>query len=341
MSFWGYLKDRFLTLLLTFITALFAGILMSTLEVGAYAVGFISTLYILGTVLALGFEYARRKTFYKDALETLELLDKKYLLSETLEQPSSLEAGICYELLIRTEKSMNDEIMKYKLASKEFREYAEGWMHEIKTPIASSLLIAENHPSPAMKRITEEIHRIDALVEQSMFYARSNSVERDYLIRRVSLEELVNSSLKKHASLLIESRCSIHKENLKGQVYTDSKWTDFILGQIFINAVKYASGSLALSITGCKNANSYSLRIQDNGIGIPSQDLPRIFEKGFTGSNGRGTAKSSGMGLYLCKKLCDAMGLGISVSSQIENGTCVTLVFPSSTMHRLESEEPD
>ena len=80
MSFWGYLKDRFLTLLLTFITALFAGILMSTLEVGAYAVGFISTLYILGTVLALGLEYARRKTFYKDALETLELLDKKYLL---------------------------------------------------------------------------------------------------------------------------------------------------------------------------------------------------------------------------------------------------------------------
>ena len=109
--------------------------------------------------------------------------------------------------------------------------------------------------------------------------------------------------------------------------------------KIFINAVKYASGPLVLSITGSKNTNSYSLRIQDNGIGIPSQDLPRIFEKGFTGSNGRGSAKSSGMGLYLCKKLCDAMGLGISVSSQLGRGTCVELVFPSSTMHRLEPEE--
>ncbi len=339
MSFWAYIKDRFLTLLISCIAAFFAGLLMSTLGIGGYAVWFISTLYILGTLLALGLEYARRRSFYRDALETLDLLDKKYLLSETLEEPNSLEGKICFEILTRTQKSMNDEIMKYKLASKEFREYAEAWMHEIKTPIASSLLIAENHPSPAMKSITEELRRIDALVEQSMFYARSNSVEQDYIIRRISLEELVKSSLKKQSSLLIESRCSIQRDNLAGEVYTDIKWTDFILGQIFINAVKYASGPLVLSITGSKNTNSYSLRIQDNGIGIPSQDLPRIFEKGFTGSNGRGSAKSSGMGLYLCKKLCDAMGLGISVSSQLGRGTCVELVFPSSTMHRLEPEE--
>ena len=107
-------------------------------------------------------------------------------------------------------------------------------------------------------------------------------MEQDYIIRRISLEELVKSSLKKQSSLLIESRCSIQRDNLAGEVYTDIKWTDFILGQIFINAVKYASGPLVLSITGSKNTNSYSLRIQDNGIGIPSQDLPRIFEKGFT-----------------------------------------------------------
>ncbi len=338
MSFWGYLKDRLLMLFISFTAAFFAGLLMSTLEVGAYAVGFISALYVLGTVMALGVDYARRRSFYRDALETLELLDKKYLLSETLEEPASLEGRICFEILSRTQKSMNDEIMKYKLASKEFREYTEAWMHEIKTPIASSLLIAENHPSPAMKSITEELRRIDALVEQSMFYARSNSVEQDYIIRRVPLEELVKSSLKKQSALLIESRCSIHRENLGGEVYTDVKWTDFILGQIFMNAVKYASGPLTLSITGSKNANSYSLRIQDNGVGIPSQDLPRIFGKGFTGSNGRGTAKSSGMGLYLCKKLCDAMGLGIAVSSQLGRGTCVELIFPSSTMHRLEPE---
>ena len=159
MSFWAYIKDRFLTLLISCIAAFFAGLLMSTLGIGGYAVWFISTLYILGTLLALGLEYARRRSFYRDALETLDLLDKKYLLSETLEEPNSLEGKICFEILTRTQKSMNDEIMKYKLASKEFREYAEAWMHEIKTPIASSLLIAGNHPSPAMKSITEVLRQ--------------------------------------------------------------------------------------------------------------------------------------------------------------------------------------
>lgn len=333
MNLWEFIKDRFLFLLLPGITALFAGFLLKGLGIGGYAILFLSALYLLGILAALLLEYFRRRAFFRNAMENLERLDKKYLLSETLEEPGSLEARLCYEILQETEKSMNDRIARYGASSKEFRDYAESWMHEIKTPIAAALLIAENHPSSEMDSVREELERIDALVEQSMFYARSNTVEKDYLIREFSLSELVASALKKQASLLIESKCSVTREGLEETVYSDAKWMDFILGQILANAVKYADGPLSLRFSGRKNAQSVSLRIQDNGIGIASQDLPRIFEKGFTGTNGRNNRHSSGMGLYLCRKLCCKMGVGITVQSCLGKGTCVELVFPTGSFY--------
>ena len=157
-------------------------------------------------------------------------------------------------------------------------------------------------------------------------------VEKDYVIKQTTLKELVNSALKKNSTLFIESRISVETSALDKKVFTDVKWTDFILGQILMNSIKYRSTDPKIQIYGLKNENSVTLMIADNGIGIPKMDLSRVFEKGFTGTNGRTSAKSTGIGLYLCKKLCAKLNLGISIASTVNSGTVVSIIFPKSNM---------
>ena len=186
-------------------------------------------------------------------------------------------------------------------------------------------------------RITRELTRIENYVEQALYYSRSGGVERDYRIRETTLRALVASALKKNAELLIEAGASIRTEGLDRTVYTDAKWIDFMLGQVLMNSVKYRRGPLEISVAGETADGAVSLTVADNGIGVPAGDLPHIFEKGFTGENGRRGAKSTGLGLYLCKKLCDKMGLAVSLASAPDAGTRVTFAFPTDESRRMET----
>ena len=140
-------------------------------------------------------------------------------------------------------------------------------------------------------------------MEQALFYARSENVENDYLIRQVSLKDCVHSSVVHNKRLLIQNGVALDLGNLDELVLADSKWVEFILSQLLVNAVKYRrkEGS-RISIQACVLGNQVELSVEDNGIGIPESDLPRIFEKGFTGNNGRNGQRSTGIGLYLCKR---------------------------------------
>ncbi|QEY34554.1 HAMP domain-containing histidine kinase [Caproiciproducens galactitolivorans] len=333
MNFVDFLKDKAFSVLFVVLSSLFAVVLMNMLGVGAYAAGFITGLFLLGQAAALGMEYFQKKTFYNELFQHLEKLDKKYLLSELLDEPSFLEGKLLYEVEKTTNKAMNDEIARYRLASREYREYIETWVHEVKTPISSSKLIIENNRNKITLNLNEELSKIENYVEQALFYSRSNSVEKDYVIKQTTLKELVNSSLKKYSALLIESKVHVETSALDKTVFTDVKWTDFMIGQILMNSIKYRKGNPFLKICGLQNENSVTLIIEDNGIGIPKKDLGRVFEKGFTGENGRKIAKSTGIGLYLCKKLCDKLNLGISIASNEGAGTMVSLVFPKSNMY--------
>ncbi|WP_277668856.1 sensor histidine kinase [Caproiciproducens galactitolivorans] len=333
MNFVDFLKDKVFSVLFVVLSSLFAVVLMNMLGVGAYATGFITGLFLLGQAAALGMEYFQKKTFYNELFQHLEKLDKKYLLSELLDEPSFLEGKLLYEVEKTTNKAMNDEIARYRLASREYREYIETWVHEVKTPISSSKLIIENNRNKITLNLNEELSKIENYVEQALFYSRSNSVEKDYVIKQTTLKELVNSSLKKYSVLLIESKVHVETSALDKTVFTDVKWTDFMIGQILMNSIKYRKGNPFLKICGLQNENSVTLIIEDNGIGIPKKDLGRVFEKGFTGENGRKIAKSTGIGLYLCKKLCDKLNLGISIASNEGAGTMVSLVFPKSNMY--------
>jgi len=332
-KFW---KDKIVFITIQLFVAAFVSFLLHVLNLNTYTIGFIAFTYLAASALILLYEFVKKKEFYDNVVWNLQRLDKKYLLFEMLDKPSFLEGEILYETLRQTSKSMNDEIAAFRQSSEDYREFIETWVHEIKTPIAAARLIALNHPGEAVSAMDTELSKIDGFVEQALFYSRSNTLEKDYIIKEINLSDLVKKSVKKYSKSLIESKFSIEFDNLETTVYSDGKWLDFILGQLISNAVKYRGQKPKLRFYADCMENRIVLTVFDNGIGIDEKDLKRVFDKGFTGENGRKYTKSTGLGLYLCQKLCSKMGLGIAVSSEIGQWTKVQIIFPKSKMEALE-----
>lgn len=316
----------------------FTWALLSALRQSGATIVSILILEGLAVLLPVSVEYARKRSYYGRLLRSLDVLDRKSLLCEVLDEPDFLEGQILYRVLKECNKSMNDEIATYRHQEEEYREYIEAWMHEVKTPLAAAKLTLENDTGSVPASVSDDLRRIEDYLEQALFYARSGSVEKDYLIRPISLRELVNASVRRNAKDMIASKIGLTLENLDFIVLTDVKWTDFILNQIIVNAIKYRSASPSIRLYAKQEKNGVSLLIEDNGIGIRQADLPRVFDRGFTGETGRKFSKATGLGLYLSKRLCDKIGLGISVFSIEGKGTTVHLIFPSGTMHDLSKD---
>ncbi|HEX3016978.1 MAG TPA: sensor histidine kinase [Caproicibacter sp.] len=339
MKLWDFLKDRWISLTAVVLISAFSATLLIVLGAGVYAACYVAILFVLGEIAALAAEFFQRRSFYAKLMDSLEHLDKKQLIVEMLPEPSFTEAKILCNVVSQAGKCMNDEIAKYRIETKEYREYVETWMHEIKTPISACRLILENNPGKLSHDLGQDFDRIENYVDQALFYARSGSLEKDYVLKKCTLHQLASNTVKKHAALLIESGVKVETENLNIPVYADAKWLEFIIGQIIINSVKYRKNDPVISFSGIQGQDNATLVIEDNGIGIPQKDLGRVFEKGFTGENGRMIARSTGLGLYLCKRLCDKMGLGISIVSIEGSGTAVSILFPVSGMYSVIGRE--
>ena len=211
----------------------------------------------------------------------------------------------------------------------EYREYIETWVHEIKTPIASTKLILENDDSNLSSKINYEMKRVERFIEQVLYYARSSDVSKDYIINEFSLRDVVMKAVKSNSRDFINKNIKLNIKAIEGSIFSDAKWVEFIINQIIINAVKFSIANKGkVSIFSKINENNIVLTIEDNGVGISEKDIDRVFEKGFTGENGRKFGKSTGIGLYLCKKLCDKLGIGINLTSKEGLGTKVNIVFP-------------
>jgi signal transduction histidine kinase len=316
----------------------FTSLLLHVLKLNWYTTGFIDAAYLIAIFVAMAFDYYKKRTFYKAVQSRLEGLDQKFLLSEMVEHPEFFEGDFLCDVLQDCNKSMNDQVAEYRHAMQDYREYIETWVHEIKTPIASAALLYENNKNEVTQSMRDELLKIDGFVEQALYYSRSNTVEKDYAIKKCNLQTLVNSAVKKHARTLIQNKIAIETQDLDCTVFTDVKWTDFILGQIISNSIKYKNANAKLTFSAEKSSNGIILYITDNGIGIPPQDVEKVFEKGFTGENGRKYTKSTGIGLYLCKKLCQKLGLGIALLSTQNVGTTVKITFPISEMHNFNNK---
>ncbi|MEG2194372.1 MAG: sensor histidine kinase [Terrisporobacter sp.] len=300
------------------------------------------TMIIFLFVIVL-YDYYRKEKFYNDLIENLDILDEKYLITEIINKPNFLEGQIFYHSLYEIDKSMYERIEKYKINLNDFKEYIEMWIHEVKLPIASSTLILHNNKADANKKIKEQINRIENYVEQVLYFARSENSEKDYLIRNYNLEEIVNSVIKKNKDTLLLKHIKIEVEDLDKNVLTDSKWLEFVVSQIVSNSIKYSkteepklifkSREINLSkvnsqdIISNKISDFILLEIEDNGIGINEKDILNVFDKSFTGENGRIISNSTGMGLYLSKKLCEKLGHKISIKSEYNKYTKVYIYF--------------
>lgn len=296
-------------------------------DIPKYSIFYIILIIAACFIVPLILEYPSKRRFYNKLSQTDDGLEEKYLLSEMIERPDFIEGKILYDVLKSSNKSMNDEIAKYRISTEDYRDYIEKWIHDIKTPIAACKLIAENHPEYS-SGISENLEKIDKYVMQTLFYSRISNVEKDYIIKPFSLNELTSSAVRSNSRRLIAAGFKIRQQNLDVQVYTDEKWIGFILDQIISNCISYRSAEPVLSFTAKRYKNAVALEITDNGIGIAECDLPRIFEKNFTGGNGRLNKKSTGFGLYLCKKLCTRLDIDISAKSEENSFTSIIITFP-------------
>ena len=338
MNFRLFFKEKAITILL-----LLFGIITIEIFLMAYNVGMFIKIYIPLIIMGLYItsiiiEYFKRKKFYDNLLKMLEELDEKYLITEIIKTPNFLEGQIFKNSLEQIDKSMLENVNKYKYMTEDYKEYIELWIHEIKIPIATSKMVIENNKNAITKSIDEELDKVENYIEQALFYARSNTVEKDYYIRKVFLKEIINESIKKNKSSLIQEKISIDIHDLDIEVNTDNKWIVFILNQIIQNSIKYRKKeNSVIEIYANQGKENVILYIKDNGIGIKQGEITRVFEKGFTGTNGRlSNKKSTGIGLYLCKKLCNKLGIGIELNSVQNEGTEVKLVFPKDSYIELK-----
>ena len=334
MNFKSFIKDK-----LYQIGLILFGLTTIEIFLLAYPFGTFIKIYIPLIVLGLYLisiiiEYIRKRNYYKNVYGILEDLQEKYLITEIMSKPNFLDGKILKDIIEQLNKSMLENVNKYKYMIEDYKEYIEIWIHEIKIPIATSKMIIENNKTKATKSIDEELDKVENYIEQVLYYARSNIVEKDYYIRKCSLKEIVNEVILKNKSILIGEKIIINTYDLETQVSTDNKWIIFILNQIIQNSIKYRKmdEQAEIDIYSTSGKENGILHIKDNGIGIKKEDITRVFEKGFTGINGRmSNKKSTGIGLYLCKKLCDKLGIGIELNSIQNEGTEVKLVFPNSS----------
>lgn len=196
------------------------------------------------------------------------------------------------------------------------------WLHQIKTPVAAlDLLIQSGQIEP--RRMKNEVFKINEYLQMILNYMRQNLDQADLVFQQLSIDKIIKSVVKKYATFFSQKNLSLQLGNLEGQVYSDQKWLIFILEQVIFNAIKYTEDG-TISIAFSEN----QLTIQDTGMGIRAEDLPRVFEKGYTGMNGREQQRASGLGLYLSQEAAGKLGCHLYIESQVKKGTKVTIVFP-------------
>lgn len=275
------------------------------------------------------FDFFQQRARLLELKSILDGLDRKYLFTECVPQPKGLFERRLFDLTRLAGRDMTGAVSDAQASQREYREYVERWVHEIKAPLTAARLICRELDGDTRRKLTAELSQIEAHVERALFYARAENPEQDCLFRQIELEKIAAQAIENHRSLLIQNGIRVEMENMNCAVYTDEKWAVFILGQLLQNAARYRGPEPVITLSAKPLGRQTQLIVHDNGIGIPAHELPRVFDRGFTGSNGRSRGGSTGIGLYLCRKLAVFLELELRMDSQEGAGTTVTLTFPA------------
>ncbi|MEY8459691.1 sensor histidine kinase [Eggerthellaceae bacterium 24-137] len=296
---------------------------------GTLLVADILTLVALATDFL---DYRRKAAFYRELHGLLAQLRQACVLPSLIAEPSFLEGRIAFFTAARLGQLSSEETAVLRNEAAAYRRYIELWIHETKTPIAAIKLMLANEPGALSAKVARELERVEAQVDQALYYARSTAVERDYAIREVNLAAAAREACKRNTRFLIE-RGALPAFDIPEDmtVLADEPWLVFMLGQVVTNAAKY--GASRIEFTACEEEPGTSrgrtvLEVRDDGCGIPAADVPRVFERGFTGQVGRTHGSATGMGLYLVASLCASMGLHVGLASEEGVGTRVIFTFP-------------
>ena len=241
-------------------------------------------------------------------------------------EAESRESEMYQELIRQLYEEKKELESSVQIEKQELSDYYSMWVHQIKTPISSMRLTLQNEDSLLARKLSCDLSHIEQYVEMVLAFLRLDSNSSDYVFKMHELDPLLRQSIRRFSSEFINRKLSLSytppsDESGTLQMITDDKWFCFVIEQLLSNALKYTrTGTISIFFSQPK-----VLCIKDTGIGIAPQDLPRVFEKGYTGCNGRTDKKASGLGLYLCKRICKNLGIGISITSEIGDGTCVYL----------------
>ena len=261
---------------------------------------------------------------YRESYKKLKFLEQN-ILNDLDALPKSLDIRIDYyhKIIEKLYEELEKLTQENRQKNTDMVDYYSMWVHQIKTPIAAMNFLLDNEEVD-QKNLQQELFKIERYVEMVLTYIRLDSTSSDYVITKINLDEVVKDSVKKYATIFINKKIKLNFVSHETMVISDKKWLSFAIEQILGNSVKYSNTGGEITIETCEN----KLIVEDNGMGIKEEDLPRIFEKGFTGFNGRYEKKSSGLGLYLCKKTLDKLGHHIEISSTVGKGTRVEITFP-------------
>lgn len=255
--------------------------------------------------------------FRKRYLDRRRIADKIQILDECLPQPKTLAEKDYEEMILMLKNKYDERLTEWEKQQQEYLDYYTTWMHQIKTPISVMRMALQTEDTKQNRELQAELFRIEQYVEMVLSYLRLGSDSSDFVFQEYPLDDLIRQAIHKYAAQFVRRRIRLIYEPVGVTVLTDEKWLLFIIEQILSNAVKYTrEGEVRITVTGEK-----VLQIADMGIGIAPEDLPRIFEKGFTGYNGRADKKATGLGLYLCRMAADKLSHRLRVESEVGKGS--------------------
>lgn len=283
------------------------------------AVGYAALLCLCAglVITVVGFAYfLRRQKQLEDALSCIEIELRE------LPVPASPIENTYQELLQRLETEKRRIVSEMDAARRDMLDYYALWVHQVKTPIAAMRLLLQDEETEKTAALSLELLKIEQYVEMALGYLRLGGDSTDFVLKRQPLDAILRQAVRRYAALFVRKKIRLVYEPVNCEVLTDEKWLLFVVEQILFNALKYTPAGGCIKITVEPNK---VLCIQDNGIGIAPEDLPRIFEKGFTGYNGHADKKSTGIGLYLCKQIMEKLSHGITLDSAPGKGAAVRL----------------
>lgn len=336
MSFLEYVKDKTVNIIIYAFSILLIIALLRAFKTLDYVCIIVAIILLINGISMLLINYYRKKSFHSLFSENLKRLDQKYLILETIPEANTYEEKIFVDYLYDINKSMIERINKNKLNITNFKEFIEIWIHEVKIPISSLVLKCHNNQDKYDKSFLAIIRKLDNSIDEILYYVRSEYTDKDFSISETNLKEIVRNVSIRNKDDLLENKIALDVNLNDFKVSTDKKWLEFILNQIINNSIKYKKDSNSIiKIDSFEKDDKIILEIFDNGIGIPKKDLKRVFEKSFTGMNGRNRAKSTGMGLYITKKLCDKLGHNLKIESIENEYTKVIIEFGKNNLYKF------